>query len=153
MTPSIAKVQALILEGLSLKEVQAALPNLKPTSVRTYYGIANAALSPEQRLQRDKARAGRPQQRATYHKKFQHREVLGAVHIRIGRKLLSARLAEQLTHGQFSDRYKFSNRVVLAAMEQGYHDFTVTEIYTIADIVNMTVEELLTPPNFGAPPE
>lgn len=153
MTPAIARVQSLILEGLSLKEVQAELTNLKPTSVRTYYGIANAALTPEQRLQRDKARAGRPKQRATYHKKFQNREVLGPVHIRIGRKLLAARLAEKLTHGQFSDRYKFSNRVVLAAMEQGYHDFTVTEIYTIADIVDMTVEELLTPPNFGAPPE
>lgn len=153
MTPAIARVQTLILEGLTLKEITAELPNLQASSVRTYYGIANAALSPEQRLQRDKARAGRPQQRATYHKKFQHREVLGPVHIRIGRKLLSARLSENLTHGQFSDRYKFSNRVILAAMEQGYHDFTVTEINTIADIVDMTVEELLTPPNFGAPPE
>jgi hypothetical protein len=137
-------VKKMILEGHTLNDIFHALPDYTHSTLRTYEARIMSGLSAEERKQRDAARSARPRKRADYHRKYQERTILGPVQIRIGRKLLEARLNLNMKVEEFCAQHSFANRAKLSLMEQGYHDFTLTEIQKIADLLQMTVEELLT---------
>jgi len=82
-----------------------------------------------------------------YHRPFSERQAISAEHIRIGRKLVKLRLSEHMTLSEFAAHFDFSNRVTLSAMEQGYHDFTMTEIRKISTILGTSIEDLMCPPD------
>lgn len=141
---TIDQVKSLVIQGYSLGDVVQALPRHKYSTLKTYLARVNGQLTDAEKQRRDAARAARPRKRPDYHRKYQDRTVLGPVHLRIGRKLLMARLELNMKSEEFCDRNDFANRAVLSLMEQGYHDFTVSEVQVVADIVGTTVEELLT---------
>lgn len=148
MNPTHQRIKELALEGLLHQEIASKLPHLRPETVRVYFSQVISGLTSEEADRRQQARARRtdaPSKRG-YHRRFSERRTLGPEHIRIGRKLLDHRLKDGMTLGQFSDFYEFSNRVVLSSMEQGYHDFTMTEVQRIARILGTTIEDLLCPP-------
>lgn len=143
-----ARIKEMALAGHFHPEVAAELTHLRPPTVRVYFNNIVLGFTPEERAQMDEARAKRAavDRGGVYHQKFRERRVLGPVHVRIGRQLLQARHEAGMNLGDFSRHWGFSNRVTLSAMEQGYHDFTVTEIYQISDILGLPAEDLLKPP-------
>lgn len=143
---SVPRIAELVLQGFSTAEIVEELENLKPSSVKVYIRKAISEFTPEQKARMAAAREQRGSKPNVYHRKFSERPVLGPVHIRIGRKLLELRQHHKMSHGEFCEHYAFSNRVMLSAMEQGYHDFTITEVLRIADILGTTIEDLLRPP-------
>ncbi|BAQ50345.1 helix-turn-helix domain-containing protein [Methylobacterium aquaticum] len=148
MNPTQQQIKELLLQGKHHTEIAAELSHLQPETVRSYAGRLLRELTPAEITKRDLARSQLPVgPTGVYHKKFAQRRVLGPVHVRIGRQLLEARQEAELNLGDFARRWGFSNRVALSAMEQGYHDFTLSEVYQIADIVGISTEELLRPPS------
>ncbi|QEE37974.1 MULTISPECIES: hypothetical protein [unclassified Methylobacterium] len=137
-------VKAMILKGHCLNDIFHELPNYTQSTLRTYVARITASLTEAERKQRDASRAQRPRQRHDYHRKYQERTILGPVQVRIGRKLAEARLNSEMKSEEFCKQHAFANRAKLSLMEQGYHDFTVTEIQKIADLLQINVEELLT---------
>lgn len=140
------QIKAAVLRGLTLAETAQEHPNLKISTVRTYYYRVVAELSQSEREYRDRERAKRPRKRHEYHQKYQERKIVGPVQVRIGRKLVEARLEHKMNRGEFCEHFDFANRSLLSLMEQGYHDFTVSEVQVVADVLGMPVEELLAPP-------
>lgn len=147
MNGNIDRIKELALTGLSYQETAERMRNLRPDTVRIYFGKAVAGMSPDERARMEKARNEKAANGGNVNKRpFAMRHSISPEHIRIGRKLLARRLADEMNLGDFAARFDFSNRVTLSAMEQGYHDFTMTEIRRIAEILDTTIEDLLCPP-------
>ena len=136
-------VKAMLIQGSTLNEIYAAFPNYSQSTLRTYVARATAALTADERAQRAKSRSQRPKQRALNHTKYQERTTMGPLHVRIGLKLLEVRMNLKMKSEEFCQEYDFANRAKLSLMEQGYHDFTVSEVAKIADLLNITVEQLI----------
>lgn len=145
---NIEQIRALALQGLCHSEVADQMRHLRPDTVRVYFNRVVSSLEPSERSAMEQARASRPSAppRSSYHRSFAEREAFGPEHIRIGRKLLAKRMEEHLSLSEFAKDYGLSNRVTLSAMEQGYHDFTMSEIKIIAEILQTTIEDLMCPP-------
>lgn len=144
---SVPRIAELLLQGYSVPEIVEDLGKLKSSSVKVYVRRVMSGMSPEQLRQIELARLTRGgTKRDVYHRKYTDRPVIGPVHIRIGQRLLAHRQKLRMSHGEFCDHFEFSNRVILSAMEQGYHDFTVTEVLRIAAILELRMDDLLRPP-------
>lgn len=136
-------VKAMLIKGGTLNEVFAAFPNYTQSTLRTYVARSIAALTDAERKERDAARSARPRQRALNHTKYQDRQTMGPLHVRIGLKLLEVRMNLKMKSDEFCQEHDFANRAKLSLMEQGYHDFTVSEVAKIAELLGVTVEQLI----------
>ncbi|GJE78143.1 hypothetical protein BGCPKDLD_4754 [Methylorubrum suomiense] len=144
---SVPRITELLLKGYSVPEIVEELGKLKASSVKVYVRRLLGEMTDAQRAAVERARDERGSAKPdVYHRKFSDRPVLGPVHVRIGHRLLAKRQRLKMSHGEFCEHFEFSNRVMLSAMEQGYHDFKISEVLRIAEILEVHVDDLLCPP-------
>lgn len=73
------------------------------------------------------------------------RKALSPVHRAVGVHLLRHRVTLGMERGEFADKHDFANRVWVGEMEDGLFDFSLSQLLKIAEITNMTLEELTKP--------
>jgi transcriptional regulator with XRE-family HTH domain len=136
--------QLLLGKGMRSSDIMKAMSGrLSPNSVRKYISEAlrslDAAAIKALRLEQGKSAA------TSRGRAFIDRKSISQTHIRIGSKLAWFRTQEGMEPQVFANHHKFSNRIAIRAMEQGIHDFTLSELQRIAEILGVTLSELTEP--------
>lgn len=79
------------------------------------------------------------------------REPISPQHRTVGVKILGFRVKSGLERQDFADKYDFANRIWVGEMEDGLYDFSLSQLQTIAAILNMSVQDLVTPTPLKCP--
>lgn len=138
------EVARLMKEGYWPSEIKSMLPSSSPRTIIQYCYTINKGLSDAERADMLAKRNLRPKPTGG-NKDFFQRKVVSAFHVLVGSKIYYYRRCLEMNLQQFSDFYKFSNRVQLSAMEQGYHDFTLSEMTRLSEITQLDIPALLKP--------
>lgn len=136
------QVIAYHLDGLTNPEIQQLMPWLAPSSIRTYVRRARRDFTAAQIDRVEARRRERAASRRVPGRSFCTRRSLGDTHALIGRKLFLHRQRECLSIEEFCAKYSFSNRIALSAMEQGFHDFKLSELITLAKVLDVSIADL-----------
>lgn len=113
------------------------------TYFRVYYNNLKAQDPEEARRFAETCKPVKPVQP----KSFLERKPASSLHVRVGARLGQHRIMTEKVEqpGEFASRHKFANQQLLRAMEQGLHDFTLSELIRIAEIIGCEVHALLQP--------
>lgn len=73
------------------------------------------------------------------------RKAISAHHRAAGVRLLRHRTSLNLERADYADRYDFANRIWIGEMEDGLHDFTLSQLMYLAEMIGISLEELIQP--------
>lgn len=144
MKSLLQEVEALVLQGLWPAEIKTKLSEYSERTVRQYCHVIMSQMDPETKAKVEALRLHRGKPKGGV-KEFFKRRPLGEKHIILGSRIYDLRKEMKLNHTEFAEHFTFTNRLLLSTMEQGYHDFTLTELLRLSDILELSLEALLNP--------
>lgn len=137
------RILVLLLAGKGREEIGRDLHHLSASTIQTYISRVRRGMTPGQAAEaREAARVRRGAQVVT----GPGRVVLSTDHLRIGTRLMCHRHDNRMEIATFVEKHRFTTRATLLAMEQGVHDFTLSELARIAEILTTTIEDLVSQP-------
>ncbi len=145
------QVENLVMEGFQRAEIVEAVPALSPNTIHSYVKEVLKGLTPEQRRGVQTKRDERPISPKAQggQTPFKDKTYLSLLHRRVGIRIYNHRNKSGLSLTEYAKTHGFSNRVRLSHMEQGFYDFSLSELIEVAKAMQVEVATLLEPMTEG----
>lgn len=137
------RIKALMLSGHTREQIAQKCPDLKEGSIRVYIAEVKRVLTPDQIAAYDKAQV-------RVSRAFATDRPISTAHWHIGQRLARFRIEARMNAKAFCAKYPITNQVTLTKFEGGTHDFKLSELQKISEILSVSVDEMSQP--MGGPP-